>query len=103
MLILVFSEAAFNRIPGNLDVIAERFPFMILEEPLQDLLVEFMKEYKFFFMCFHPRYAPMIPRSALEGFLRKAPVAMTVSDAAGLDADFIPNGQLEGGWNMTYI
>lgn len=99
----VSPEAAYNRIPGNLDIIAERFPFLISEEPLQDLLVQFMKEYKYFFMCFHPKYVPMIPRNTLEAFLRKAPVAMTVSDTAGLEVEVIPNGQGEGEWNMTYV
>ncbi|KAH6712339.1 hypothetical protein BKA61DRAFT_736763 [Leptodontidium sp. MPI-SDFR-AT-0119] len=94
-------EAAYTRIPPNLDVISQRFPSMILEEPLQDLLVSFMKEYKFFFIYFDPGYLSQIPHAVLQEFLRKAPLAMTVSGTTGLPREFIPAGK--GGWNMSYV
>ncbi|KAH7348534.1 hypothetical protein BKA65DRAFT_594344 [Rhexocercosporidium sp. MPI-PUGE-AT-0058] len=94
-------EAAYTRIPPNLDVISQRFPSMILEEQLQDLLVSFMKEYKFYFMYFDPGYLSQIPRPVLQEFLRKAPLAMTVSGATGLEGEVIPAGM--GGWNMSYV
>ncbi|CAL3971533.1 unnamed protein product [Diplocarpon coronariae] len=94
--------AAYNRIPADLDVISERFPYMILEESLQDLLVGFMREYRVFFLFFRPKFIAMIPRGVLGSFLRRAPVAMTVSGASGLKDEVIPEAQRAGEWNMTY-
>lgn len=98
-------EAAYNHIPSNLNVIAEQWPCLLLEESLQDLVVEFMKEYKFYFMCFHKKYIDMLPVETVKSFLRKAPVAMVVSDSTGLEGDIISSSQLEreGEWTMEYV
>ncbi|KAL2064314.1 hypothetical protein VTL71DRAFT_4808 [Oculimacula yallundae] len=91
---------AYTRIPAHDPVIAQEFPYMILEEPQQDLLVSFMKEYKVFFLYFHPRYVTLIAPWVLQSFMKKAPLAMTVSGATGMRERVIPEGN--GGWNMTY-
>ncbi|KAH7412857.1 hypothetical protein BKA64DRAFT_740611 [Cadophora sp. MPI-SDFR-AT-0126] len=94
-------EAAYKLIPPKLDIISERFPHMILASSLQDLLVQFVKEYKFFFMCFHSGYLNVIPKDVLQSFMRKAPVAMTVSNPSGLEKEVIPEGM--GTWSMSYV
>ncbi|XMA20188.1 hypothetical protein WAI453_012979 [Rhynchosporium graminicola] len=92
---------AYKRIPSNDPVIAQEFPYMILEEPQQDLLVAFMKEYKVFFLYFHPRYVGLIAPWVMQSFMQKAPLAMTVSGATGMRDKVIPDGN--GSWNMTYV
>jgi hypothetical protein len=75
---------------------------MLQEEPQQDLLVEFFKKYKEFFVHFKPEYVDLVNNTVLESFLRKAPLAMTVCGANTLPVDVIPSAQLDEAWGMTY-
>lgn len=96
-------EAAYNHLPAKADVIFESFFYMLQEDSLQDLLVAFLKKYKEFFIHFKPEYVDLVNRTALESFLRKAPLAMTVCGANTLPIDVIPSALVNGAWNMTYI
>jgi hypothetical protein len=96
-------EAAYNRLPAKADVIYEWFFYMLQEERLQDLLIEFLRQHKDFFVHFKPEFIDLVDRNILESFLRKAPLAMTVCGANTLPVDVIPSAQLKGAWNMTYM
>ncbi|KAE9381351.1 hypothetical protein N431DRAFT_4215 [Stipitochalara longipes BDJ] len=96
-------EAAYNRLPTGGDMLAEILFYMLQEEPLQDLLIEFLKQHKEYFVHFKPEYVDLVDRKVLESFLRKAPLAMSVCGANTLPVDVIPSAQLDGAWNMTYV